>query len=563
MIDTAAAQPLTVAYVGNFTRPFCTEVHVRASLIELGHTVVSLQENEVDWRTLPDVVRREGAHMLLWTRTWGVDNDAALWALAELEARGVPTVSYHLDRWWGLEREYQVEAEPFFRTAMVFSPDDQAKRWAEAGVTHRWLPPGVFGPECRPTAPNRRLFHHDVVFVGTQPYPHPSWADYRSQLLDTLEGHYGRRFTRWPKGRPVRGQQLGALYATAKVVVGDSCLAGEPVGYWSDRVPETLGRGGLLVHPHTDVLAEWYPDLPTYPLGDFDQLLETVDQLLAQTPEERQQLVERNRSLVLARDTYAHRMATVLELVERELGFPEIERSVAHKVGEVQVRHRKHRNLRATFTLAEGQSDAVAVREVWEDDTYAVDQRQLLNRTVVDVGANVGAFSVLAAQLGACAVHAWEPHPDTRMRLLSNVEANGMARKVTVHPAALAAKEGELWLGGVGGGATTTRGEGEHQVLAEAVNTEWAKLGAIGLAKIDCEGAEYDLLDALEPGLLSNIEHVVMEFHGPGMPHLRHLDDDHQHERRWGAMVAKLAAHGRVRVFGRPMVGGLLWWDRY
>jgi FkbM family methyltransferase len=192
-----------------------------------------------------------------------------------------------------------------------------------------------------------------------------------------------------------------------------------------------------------------------------------------------------------------------------------------------------------------------------------VDQGQLLNRTVVDVGANVGAFSVLAAQLGAAQVHAWEPHPDTRLRLVANLEANRVAPKVTVHPAALAAKEGEVWLGGIGGGATTTRADGEHLVVAESINDEWAALGPIGLAKIDCEGAEYDLLDALEPALLSNVEHLVMEFHGPGMPHLRHLDDDGLHERRWGAMVAKLAALGRVRVFGRPAVGGVLWWDRY
>jgi FkbM family methyltransferase len=562
VLDTAT-QPLTVAYVGNFTRPFCTEVHVQGSLEELGHRVVPVQENTLDWRGLPDLVRLEGAHMVLWTRTWEVDRDASLWALAELAERGVPTVSYHLDRWWGLEREYQVGTEPFFRTAMVFSPDDQPERWAEAGVNHRWLPPGVYGPECRPSRLNRRLFPQDVVFVGTHPYPHPAWRGYRTELLDRLEGRYGRRFTRWPKQRPVRGRQLGELYATAKVVIGDSCLAGEPRGYWSDRVPETLGRGGLLVHPHDPVLADWYPDLPTYPLGDFDALLELTDALLARTDEERRRLVEKNRSLVLARDTYAHRMATVLEVVGRDLGVPEVERSVAHHVGEVQTRHRRHRNLRATFTLAEGSSDAVAVREVWEDDTYGVDQGQLLNRTVVDVGANVGAFSVLAAQLGAAQVHAWEPHPDTRLRLVANLEANRVAPKVTVHPAALAAKEGEVWLGGIGGGATTTRADGEHLVVAESINDEWAALGPIGLAKIDCEGAEYDLLDALEPALLSNVEHLVMEFHGPGMPHLRHLDDDGLHERRWGAMVAKLAALGRVRVFGRPAVGGVLWWDRY
>jgi len=60
-----------------------------------------------------------------------------------------------------------------------------------------------------------------------------------------------------------------------------------------------------------------------------------------------------------------------------------------------------------------------------------------------------------------------------------------------------------------------------------------------------------------------SVERIVMEFHGPGMPHLTALDADGGHLRRWEAMIGRLAALGRLEIVGRPMVGGLLWWRRY
>lgn len=43
-------------------------------------------------------------------------------------------------------------------------------------------------------------------------------------------------------------------------MIGDSCFAGSPKGayYWSDRIPETLGRGGFLIHPYVDGLGRQF-----------------------------------------------------------------------------------------------------------------------------------------------------------------------------------------------------------------------------------------------------------------------------------------------------------------
>jgi len=308
-----------VAYAGNFTRSWCTEVHVAGSLEQLGHTVVRVQENNLDWARLPDLVDQAAVDLVLWTRTWAVDGAAALQALDELRGRGVPTVSYHLDRWWGLGREPEIHSEPFFRTDLVVTPDDQAEQWAAAGVHHRWMPPGVYGAECGPVEPNPQRWPWPVVFVGSYPYPHPGWTQYRHNLVMKFRARFGHDFQVLPRrGQPIRGRDLQELYATAQVVVGDSCLVGTPARYWSDRIPETLGRGGLLIHPDVPGLAAWYAtghDLLTYPLGDFDQAVAHAEWALA-NPAAAQQIRDQGRATVLGRDTYAHRMAAVLAAVE-------------------------------------------------------------------------------------------------------------------------------------------------------------------------------------------------------------------------------------------------------
>lgn len=312
---------LICVYVGNFTRPWCTENHVAASLTELGHRVVPMQENTLNWATLPRAAARHRADLVLWTRTWDVDRPAAGDALDTLRAAGTPTVAFHLDRWLGLDREYQLDTEPFFRVDHVFTADgtNQAA-WAARGIRHHWLPPGVLAAATREPlraarrSRHARMYRHDVVFVGSHPYPHREWAPVRGALIDGFADHFGPRFAVWPQGRPIRGSELAVLYQSAKVVVGDSCLLPPVARYWSDRVPETLGRGGCLIHPFVEGIGDWYPDLPTFPVGDVAEAVRLAEKLLGDR-EHRADLVARNRALVAGRDTYTHRMATVLQTV--------------------------------------------------------------------------------------------------------------------------------------------------------------------------------------------------------------------------------------------------------
>lgn len=313
---------MIVAYRGNFQpgvpHPWSTETHVASALEALGHEVVRLQENRVSWEACEQAGRQ--ADMFLWQRTWDIDPAGGHRTLAVLEVAGVPTVSFHLDLYIGLEREAQLATDPFWRTSLVVTADGgHDAQFAAYDINHRWLPPAIAEEECVIGRPARRRFPHPIVFVGSHPYPHPGWRTYRNRLIATLQRRYRGDFRVWPdRGHPIRGAELANLYASAAVVVGDSCLAGQVPRYWSDRIPETIGRGGFLIHPEIEGLGDWYrdgSDLVTYPAGDFDGLCDRIDHYLGR-PEERATIAAHGQATVLGRDTYRHRMAALLTMVE-------------------------------------------------------------------------------------------------------------------------------------------------------------------------------------------------------------------------------------------------------
>jgi glycosyl transferase family 1 len=328
---------LTAAFVGNFQPdlpaevaartggPWSTETHLAASLEALGHSVRRLQEGQVRAREVPDLA--DGADLLVWTQTQGLADaggtaEDRAWMVGELRRRGIPTLGVHLDRWWGLEREWRVGVEPFFQVDLVATADgDNDDRWAAAGIRHEWSPPGVYHAECG-RGQARQEYASDVAFVGGwRGYGHREWRPHRSAMIRALRSRYGSRFACWPQsGQPaVRGQALNDLYASVAVVVGDSCLVGGPGLYVSDRVPETWGRGGFLLHPWTPYLERAYPLAPTWPLGDHQSLFRLVDYYLDH-PEAREQCRSQVHADVTLNHTYKVRLERLLGVMaERDL----------------------------------------------------------------------------------------------------------------------------------------------------------------------------------------------------------------------------------------------------
>ncbi len=318
---------MRIAYAGNFDHHHCTEVHIAATLEDLGCEVTRLQEN----RTTLDQIRAacEGADLLLYTRTWNMTREWMCGGgdfLAFLEALPIPSASFHLDLYYGLKRGEGLRSDPFWRTKYVFTPDGAPQScdfFAQHGVNHFYLRPGVFHRECYRAEPLDR-FRCDVTFVGSQGY-HPEWP-YRGQLLTFLRQKYGRRYQK--HGSPqdcVRGHELNQLYASAKVVVGDTlCLGFKHPYYWSDRIYETLGRGGFLIHPRIKGLEDELRDrehCAYYEYGDWRGLRALIDYYV-RNDDERERIRAAGHEFVKANCTYLNRMRQMLDtLAQHEPGI--------------------------------------------------------------------------------------------------------------------------------------------------------------------------------------------------------------------------------------------------
>jgi FkbM family methyltransferase len=141
--------------------------------------------------------------------------------------------------------------------------------------------------------------------------------------------------------------------------------------------------------------------------------------------------------------------------------------------------------------------------------------------TVVDVGAGIGDFAILAARGHPnTRVFAFEPFPESFALLQENLRLNGVAN-VQALPEAIGGQTGTLGLDLSSGEplqfsteSAAERGEA-LSVPCLSLADAFQKLGLTrcDLLKLDCEGAEYEILFRTPDPVLAQIEHIVMEYH--------------------------------------------------
>lgn len=140
-----------------------------------------------------------------------------------------------------------------------------------------------------------------------------------------------------------------------------------------------------------------------------------------------------------------------------------------------------------------------------------------LNAVVVDVGANIGDFSVHAAAL--CPegkVYAVEPLSTNADMISINKTINGLSNLQIVQ-VALGAEEGQAVIASRGSQSSIhwrREGASSEQVRVTTLCRMMAeyKIDHIDLLKLDCEGAEWDILpNSVEA--FSKITQICMEYH--------------------------------------------------
>ncbi len=137
---------------------------------------------------------------------------------------------------------------------------------------------------------------------------------------------------------------------------------------------------------------------------------------------------------------------------------------------------------------------------------------------VVDVGANIGVFSLWAERLGAN-VTAFEPEPRTFASLVTNVAG----RRISPTQAALAGgsvSSVRLYLSDVDSTRNTLVGKEieSGKPLRDFVDVPTVTLAEVvgsgcDLLKLDCEGAEFEALRGATDETLRRAQRIILEFH--------------------------------------------------
>jgi hypothetical protein len=171
---------------------------------------------------------------------------------------------------------------------------------------------------------------YDVVFVGSRNSsrnplrPYHWFGKRRSRLVDNLSKRYGKRFAVYGSGWDHLPSACGCVpfvqqanaVCSARLVVGGIPFSRERY-YASNRPFIQMTSGVPIVDVHVPGVETLLQDRVHWLLSAEAKLMETVEEVLAWTPDARAAMGRAAAKYVLSRHTQAHRVATLVENVRR------------------------------------------------------------------------------------------------------------------------------------------------------------------------------------------------------------------------------------------------------
>ena len=162
--------------------------------------------------------------------------------------------------------------------------------------------------------------------------------------------------------------------------------------------------------------------------------------------------------------------------------------------------------------------DALTVKEIFLDKDYEIPIKN--TKTIIDIGANIGTYSLFAAKkFPHSNIYAYEPEKSTFRVLKKNLEENGV-KNVKSFRLGVSSKPGFRYFYTYQASGFTsllpTRKDGKRQKVKVTTLLKIFKDNLIktcGLIKMDCEGAEYEILLNCPDSLFKRIKAFVLEYH--------------------------------------------------
>lgn len=165
-------------------------------------------------------------------------------------------------------------------------------------------------------------------------------------------------------------------------------------------------------------------------------------------------------------------------------------------------------------------------KEIFMEEGYlaGLEKKPGPRPVILDIGANAGYFSLFAVStFDGASVLAYEPIPGNYRQLLRNADLNS-SRRISCFPLAVAGHCGEISLVFDNTDSFTTSATvlpvnsgANDSMRVECVDLKKIfddhRLEKCDLLKLDCEGAEYDILYSCPDAYLKRIDQIAMEVH--------------------------------------------------
>jgi FkbM family methyltransferase len=199
-------------------------------------------------------------------------------------------------------------------------------------------------------------------------------------------------------------------------------------------------------------------------------------------------------------------------------------------------------------------TDSIVIKEMFEENVYEIHGWHFddAKGAVIDIGANIGAFSIQAASIGAKNILAVEPEPNNLISLKENIKLNNLNSVIRVVEVGISNFEGTAMITDEGGDSTIFGNDGKTSIKIITLDNLFKKykINNVNVLKIDVEGSEPEIILSASKENLDKCKYIAIEF-------------DIRTGNRLGEMVMKLSETHHVRTMGSWERGGMIFANRY
>ncbi len=170
------------------------------------------------------------------------------------------------------------------------------------------------------------------------------------------------------------------------------------------------------------------------------------------------------------------------------------------------------------YKIRKHDSDKWVVSEVWAQDIYRVGGFEIKeDDTVIDIGAHIGIFSVQAGSQ-AKRIIAFEPFRENYDILRKNILLNNIKNITTVN-LGVSGKRGKrrIYFDKTNSSCNSICIKSDNSAEIRCITLEDVfrnyKINRCNYLKIDCEGAEYEILFNTPDKIFERIDRIALEYH--------------------------------------------------